>query len=130
MLSAFPDLLNYSLFSPLVLRIALAFFIATFGIARLKKQSDVSELSWLPLPLRKFASYGTLEVIIAIFLILGLFTQVAALISLFVFAMEWRVKKDVVGIWNLERGAFLLAGAVALSLLFVGAGFFAFDLPL
>lgn len=140
MLSAFPDLLTYGLLAPFILRLALAFYMGSIGLENLKRknvgagstpsasESMVPELPWLPY--KKESIYGGFNMIIATLITIGLFTQVAALIAFLVIVLEWRIKKEPGILWQSEHISMLLAGAIAISLLFSGAGFFAFDWPL
>lgn len=141
MLSAFPDLFTYSLFAPFILRLVLAFYIVTIGQTSLKKQnkgvagaapsasdSIVPEIPWIPY--KKETIYGYFNIAIAVLLFIGLFTQVAALIAFLIIVLEWRIKKQPGVLWQAEHISMLLAGAIAISLLFLGAGFFAIDWPL
>lgn len=139
MLSAFPDLFTYGLLAPFILRLALAFYMGTIGLESLKRakstvsgpsasESMVPEIPWIPY--KKESIYGGFNVIVALLLTIGLFTQVAALISFLIIILEWKIKKEPGVLWQSEHVSMLLAGAIAISLLFSGAGFFAFDWPL
>ncbi len=134
MLSVFPEFLNYGLLSPFLLRIALAIFIVFFGIIRFKRQKGAEVSNTAPqvagLNFKKDSMLGIGEFVIGIFLAIGLLTQVAAILSLPILLVEWKERKNVSSRLGLEYSSFILAAAVALSLLFSGAGFFAFDLPL
>lgn len=122
MLSLFPNLLDYALFSPLLLRLVLAFFLTRLAIAHLKKpDTGVRD--------NKKTFYGSFEMGVAFFLAIGLFTQAAALLAIVIVAFHVRFRS--VGTDNESRMlALLFATIVAITLLFTGAGFFAFDLPL
>jgi hypothetical protein len=137
MLSAFPDLFTYGLFAPFVLRLGLAFFVGSLAATNLKNNGEnasaASESIVPKIPgvrYQKKTIYGVFCAILAALLFFGLFSQVAALITLLVIALEWRVKKSAGIMLKPEHMAMVLAAAIAVSILFSGAGFFAFDLPL
>lgn len=148
MLSVFPDLLNFGLFAPFILRLALGFFVGFLAVSRLKKSGrgasgremfggatvgadgEEGTIAKTQISEQRSQAYGILEIIVAVFLIVGLLTQVAALISIFLLLLERQARKSGGREWNLEKSAFVLAVVIAFSLLFIGAGFFAFDLPL
>ena len=117
MLSIFPDLLAFGLFAPFIIRIALAIYALSFAISTGKKasrQKDFSIYLWIRINL---ASIG------GILVFLGIFTQIGALFLGAWAALEAFRNKEA-------RAIYLLALAMALSLVFSGAGFIAFDFPL
>jgi uncharacterized membrane protein YphA (DoxX/SURF4 family) len=120
MLSLFPSFLTYSLFAPFLLRIVLAATILFFAYRNLKTPNA---------PATQKAA-GALEVICAILLIIGLFTQAAALIVAII--MVVRLVKKVQQKAFLTDGVnyYLILLVIALSIIMSGAGRIAFDLPL
>ncbi len=97
--SVFPELFNYSQVSPLILRIFLALCLLTGAK-------------------EKFAKI--IQIICALFLFLGLYTQIAALLTIVVLMAD---KTE-------EKKTKILMIITALSLIFSGPGLFSFDLPL
>lgn len=133
MLSIFPELLNYSFFGIFLVRISLAIFlIFIFKKIILKRNVFVEKLKTIGMPLPNF-TFWTLPILTFISgacILVGLYTQAAALISSFV-CMKLGVidstKNSVLG------NSFLVyfsAFIISVSLLFLGAGAFAFDLPI
>jgi uncharacterized membrane protein YphA (DoxX/SURF4 family) len=134
MLPTFPELLAFSPFAALLLRVALGVIFFQLGYVQcFKKNAD------FPMIYRNImiehgtaAAYvtGGLKILVGICLIIGLFTQVSALIAaiLTVAAIyatsrsETLLKRDVYH--------YVLVFIVALSLIFTGAGSLAIDLPL
>lgn len=116
MVSVFPDLLAFSFLAPFILRVFLGFYFLYFGAKILKTSESVFS------GVRTEHVLGGISLIGGTFVLIGLFTQpaagVLALISLY------ETKKPE------HRVLYLLLFSMALSLLFSGAGFFAFDLPL
>lgn len=109
MLSLFPRLLDLQFYAPLLLRLALGAFFLIHGYPKLFK----AQLRFI----------GLLEFIAGILLIIGLFTQVAALVL--------AIELLIIIVW-FKRGQeldFVLL-IMALTLLVLGPGAWAIDLPL
>ena len=134
MLNPFPELLMYSTFGPLVLRLLLGLIFIDLGILKFKSEKERWLDSFEALGLRPagllMPIYAFLQIVGGLLLILGLWTQVAALafvvfsgVELFV---EWKareiLKRDVV--------FYLFIFVISLSLLVTGAGGYALDIPL
>lgn len=119
MLSIFPSLLAYEQLSPFLIRITLALVLIYWAYQGLKSEQGI----W-----KKVAN--VIEGLVGVLILLGLWTQVAALIA--------AVGLLVCLIGKIRNRAFLTDGVnyvlilfvLAVSLLFSGAGAFAFDLPL
>lgn len=132
MLNPFPELLMLSTLAPLILRVALGVFFVYLGISLWKKRKEVTTLltplfgkSAGGMPGLLLCVHGALGVL----LIIGLYTQIAALI-----AFGISIKLLFVGKFQtlspFGQATYLLLAAIALSLLLSGAGAFAFDIPL
>lgn len=114
MLSIFPELLFLAPFAAFLIRIALAVVFAKSAFARVQK----------PQPLLKV--FGAIDALIAISFFLGMYTQIAALVGTLC-ALVWLSRPE----WNpYPRSTAALVFVMSLSLLVLGAGPFAFDLPL
>ena len=134
MLNPFPELLTYSLLAPFILRITIGFLLVNLGFLKLKKEKSRWEALFETFQIKQKVIatkiLGGIEVIGGLALIAGFYTQIAALafvilggIEVYIeFKEETLLKRDIV--------FYLLMFVIALSLLFSGAGFFAFDLPL
>jgi len=117
MLNPFPELLYLSLLAPFLLRVLLGITFVYFGYERLSKTKTEKGLA-------------VAKVLIGLLLVIGLFTQVASLLALCILGFRL--------VQKIRHKAFLTAGVnyylilfvIALSLLFTGAGAWAFDLPL
>lgn len=116
-LSIFPDLLTFGLIAPLLLRVIAGFIFIHLGYKKVHK----NKYSWI-------IPYA--EIIGGIFLILGLFTQAVALILSFFILYTMYKKIRQPNLHNNSIEFFILLLTVLLSLLFLGAGFFAIDLPI
>ena len=134
MLSVFPDLLAFGLVAPLLLRLSLGVLFLEFGWKKLAGDREKKTAFFETLGLRPGAYYavgfGTLEVVCGLMLIVGLYTQVAALIALAISGSAYALKKKYPEHFKNDRYFFFLLVVISFSLLFSGAGFLAFDLPL
>lgn len=134
MLNPFPELLTYGILAPFLLRIVVGLLFIDLGALKLKGEKTrwlktFEALSLHPAePLLK--GYASLQIIGGVMLVLGFWTQVAALA--FVIStgieiyLEWKeqvlLKRNIV--------FYVLVFTICLSLLLTGAGAFAIDLPL
>lgn len=123
MLSIFPDFLTFGLLAPFILRMVVGFMFINFGMSEIKKTYKSSG------KVQKYTA-PLIKLVLAILLVIGLFTQfVAILLSIIVIGRIYKkTQNDDDGKYPIEF--LLLTLAVLLSLVFLGAGFFAFDLPL
>ena len=134
MLNIFPDLLNYSFFAPLILRVILGLVFVVHGYPKLfggKFGETAGFFESVGIRPAKFWAFivGVVEFFGGIALILGFATQlVALLLAINMLVAIWKVK---------FRGGFangyefdLVLLIIALSLMLTGAGAYAIDLPL
>jgi uncharacterized membrane protein YphA (DoxX/SURF4 family) len=129
MLNIFPNLLTYSLFAPLLLRLALGVFLILTSHKALSEQ----KIPWVNGNKIQNISRGATIVLVVsgIFILIGLFTQVVALLVFIInsatLTYKWRIKKSIS---NNEIALYSFIIIIALSLMVSGAGFYAIDLPL
>ena len=117
MLSIFPDLLTYGLLAPFIIRVALALYALAFAWKITAKAVRQKNFSFWVLARAVPAWIGG-------FLILfGVATQIGAIILVLWTLAELKIGRE-------DRTVSLFALAMALSLLFSGAGFLAFDMSL
>jgi len=109
MLSVFPNLLNWWIVAPVILRAALGLALV-YEVRSFKNGNAV-----IPL----------IKVISGALLLIGLYTQGAALASAVIFLYELGWRRDPAA--NDYR---LMKLAVAVALLFLGPGLFSLDFPL
>ncbi len=145
MLSVFPDLLAFGLLAPLLLRVALGLMFVRFGLHKLgrgraDKSAFFDSMGWKPGNYFAFG-FGIIELATGVLLVVGLYTQIAALITIIILLGALIIKtsplrrpaeeagKHALGIES-GKGFLALLFIISLSLLVSGAGFFAFDLPL
>lgn len=134
MLNPFPELLNYSLLAPFLLRVLLGVIFLDLGLLKFRAERERWIASFETLHIRPadfFAPfYGFLQIVGAALLVLGLWTQVAALMfALFTGAelfVEWRAQS----VLKRDYTFYLMLFVISVALLLTGAGAFAFDIPL
>lgn len=120
MLSAFPPLLSYSQLSPFFLRIGLG-AVLLFWLYRALREPNSST---------KNKALGIFEGIIGLLILIGLWTQVAALVV--IIDLVVRIVNKIMKKAFLTDGVnyYFILLIMALSLIVTGAGWLAFDLPL
>ncbi|MBI4120864.1 MAG: DoxX family membrane protein [Parcubacteria group bacterium] len=117
MLSVFPDLLSFAILAPFIIRIFLGGYFLLSGLYTLRGIYAKEKTFFLPA-----CAIPIMSVIGGALVLLGLYTQPAAILLALLSIYMARDSKN--------RITFLLLTGMALSLLFTGAGAFAFDLPL
>lgn len=134
MLNPFPELLTYSLLAPLVLRLVLGLIFVDLGALKLRGEKSRWVASFDALYLRPadffVVVYGVLQIIGGLLLILGLWTQIAALMFVIFTGIELYIEWSARDILKRDITFYLLLFVISLSLLFTGAGAYAFDIPL
>lgn len=134
MLSIFPTLLTFGLFAPFLLRVALGLVFIRFGwhklgSGRADKTAFFESLGWKPGSYFAFG-FGVIELTAGLLFIVGLYTQLAALVATFIILGTLILKRKTADDIESSTGFLALLLVIALSLLVSGAGFFAFDFPL
>jgi uncharacterized membrane protein YphA (DoxX/SURF4 family) len=128
-----PDLLVFGLLAPFLLRVAVGLMFLNAGIKKLRRRSWMIALFERKnlTPAAVYSSvFGAVEVVSGALLAVGLLTQIASLVTLAVSVFMLYEKSTYPAETPGSRGVFLLLCVISLSLLFSGAGAFAFDLPL
>lgn len=133
-LSVFPELLSYSDLAPFILRVVIGFIFIELGLLKFKGEKERWLASFDTLGLRPadffVPLYGFLQVAGGFLLIIGLWTQAAALAFVVLTGIELYVEWKAKEILKRDMIFYLLLFVIALSLLFSGAGAFALDIPL
>lgn len=134
MLNTFPELLNYSLLAPTLLRLILAFVLITVGIDTITKKRSLFASYFISreFPLANLLpwKFGISEIILGLFFFFGFFTQVASLIAIYILLSLFFIENRAEKILPHNSTFYLIMIVIAISLLFSGAGAFAVDLPL
>ncbi len=131
MLNPFPSLLTYSFFAPTVLRIIAACVVLMLARLHWKKQNEIKSLlapivgnfalslAWLLI---------AIETVTGLALLIGYGTQIAAIVGALLALKSLIIRPR--SLQPLSHSAGWLLLSVCLSLVFLGAGAFAFDIPL
>ncbi len=133
MLNPFPHLLVYSFFAPTLLRIAVACVFAYLAVFHFRHRREVaSEVSMLSagVAIWIIGLYIAIEAMTALGLFLGYDTQIAALVGAILSLKLLLLRPSLRHVAPLSRLTYALVGVICLSLLVLGAGAVAFDLPL
>jgi len=122
MLSLFPELLNYSALAPVLLRLALGGTFLLYGL------SELIRPHYLPPVLARII--GVWEALIGSFIIIGLFTQVVSLLAILELLGYLAIRLKNKERMPIPVDYLLVMLAIAISLLLLGPGLWAIDLPL
>lgn len=127
MASIFPVLFDFSIFAVFLLRITTSLFFLTFGLrlmraARLfpEKRTVVKVVGFL---------YGSLNLLVAILLLVGMYTQIAAILGVLLAGLTLAQNITSPSTKSSQQVQLLLF-VLCLSLLFLGPGWLAVDIPL
>ena len=121
-LSIFPSLLAYQQAGPLIIRAVLGLTLVYFGYEKIKGRGQSSGSNSLV--------YGITEIVIAAFLLIGLYTQLAALLNALILIIKLAIKAREGKLLTDGVNYYILLLAMCISLMVTGAGFWALDLPL
>jgi uncharacterized membrane protein YphA (DoxX/SURF4 family) len=121
-LSLFPILLSYQQLSPFIIRVVLGITLAYFGYNKILRKGQSSGSN--------STTYGWVEIVIAVFLIIGLWTQLAALLNAIILVIKLGFKIKEKKFLSGGINYYILLLTMAISLIFTGAGAFAIDYPL
>ncbi|MBI4155647.1 MAG: hypothetical protein HY507_00255 [Candidatus Zambryskibacteria bacterium] len=114
-LTIFPALLTFGLIAPLLLRLSVGILRLFAGYARYHK---------------KFRWLSIFYAISSLLLIIGLYTQIAAIVAILLIIFDYYTEKKSGKISREQNLLTILMLIILISLLFTGPGFLAFDLPL
>ncbi len=119
MLSLFPSLLTYEQVAPFLLRLTLGAVFIYWSYKHLKVRTNSKKMT-----------LGILDGIAGILLVIGLYTQLVALVTavMLLFGLFGKVQGKSLFTDGVNYYVILLV--ISLSLLLMGAGVFSFDLPL
>ena len=115
MLSLLPQLFFYQIVAFAVLRLAVSVVGFLAGAARYKKS-----YRWT----------SVLYFAVSVFLLLGLYTQVVALVGIVLVCFSWWADKKIAPLSAEQKILRMLIIVILISLLFTGPGLLAIDKPL
>lgn len=134
MLNPFPGLLTYALVAPFILRVVLGYIFLNLGFLKLTKEKSrwnvfFESIRFNPAPFYT-ALFGFIEVVGGTLFIVGFEIQILALGFGLITLAELFIENKEPSLLKRDLVFYLFVFAITISLLFSGAGFFAFDLPL
>jgi uncharacterized membrane protein YphA (DoxX/SURF4 family) len=114
-LSLLPQLLTFQLIAPFLLRVAAAVVGLAVAGARYKKPYKWAAVFYAA---------------VSVLLLIGLYTQVAALVGIVLVCFDWWADKKIAPLSAEQKTLRIIIIVILVSLLFTGPGFWAMDLPL
>ncbi len=122
MVTPFPDLLTFSLLAPFIIRVFLGIYFILWGWSAVRRSFNDGATAPLQRPSWATRTIAFLGIVAGLLTLFGFLTQIGAIALMALSAYFGRHTEN--------RATFVLLFGMALSLLFSGAGFLAFDLPL
>ena len=119
MFSIFPSLLSYQMLAPLLIRLTLGAIFVYWTYKTLKSRPNTNK-----------KAIAVIEGVTGLLLIIGLWTQVAALIITIDLIIRLYQKSQKRALLTDGVNYYFILLILALSLMFTGAGFVAIDWPL
>lgn len=120
--------------APVVLRVVLGLIFLDLGILKLRTEKSrwIDSFETLGVrPSELFVSlYATLQMVGGVMLIIGVWTQAAALAFVIFTSIELYIEMKVKEVLKRDLVFYLLLFVISLSLLLSGAGSYAIDIPL
>jgi uncharacterized membrane protein YphA (DoxX/SURF4 family) len=134
MLSIFPELLGFSFIGATIVRISVGLVLLYIGLMTtgVKKISYTTEMKVRNYPLFNLLPFifGVVEIVTGVFLIAGFLTQLMALIGIYIFINLIFIEKHIGRVFDYPNLFYISMILVSFSILFLGPGILAFDLPL
>ena len=119
MLSLFPALFAYEQIAPFIIRVVLGGTLLYFGYQKAKKHGSSSGSNT--------TLYGIAEIVIGIFLVIGLYTQLAALLNAAILVIKLGFKAREGKLFSDGINYYVLLLTLAVALIFLGPGFWGID---
>jgi len=133
-LNTFPTLLTFGIFAPLILRVILGFIVINLGYLKLTSEKNAWQQLFETInihPSRIFVKVlSYIEIIGGLMLIAGAYTQLTAMVFAVLFFCEAVLEYRDPVLEKRNLTFYILIFGIALSLIFLGAGALAIDLPL
>lgn len=134
MLNPFPELLALSTLAPFILRAVVGIIFIDLGILKFRSEKLRWIASFETLNLRPadllLPLYALIQIAAGALLVIGLWTQVAALVLAISTGVELYVELKAREILKRDLVFYVLVFAIVISLLLSGAGKYAMDIPL
>lgn len=134
MLNLFPGLLSYAMLGPFILRLVLGLIVIDLGFLKFKGERKRWLTTFEAMHLRPAELFVTLYALVQIagglLLLIGLWTQGVAIVFAILTFSELYVEWSSATLMKRDFTFYLLMFVISLSLVFTGAGAYAFDIPL
>ena len=118
MLSLFPTLLGYEMIAPFILRLTLGGIFILWAYRKVKHRKSSED-----------TLMACLELVVGVLLVIGLYTQLAAIVSSLILLNRLVYKVKTKTFFTDGVNYYFIVLVISLSLLVTGPGAFAFDLP-
>ncbi|OGD68075.1 hypothetical protein A2996_02495 [Candidatus Campbellbacteria bacterium RIFCSPLOWO2_01_FULL_34_15] len=134
MLNTFPNLLILGLIAPTILRITAGLLFARFGLLKLTKDRQSKIVFFETIGLRPAVFWlwtvALIEIISGLFIFVGFLTQISSIVAGIIMFISIVIKIVKPKALPNTLDFYILFFVVFISLIFSGAGLFAFDMPL
>ncbi len=134
MLNPFPELLNYSLLGPFILRVLIGLVFIDLGFLKFRSEKERWLNSFEALGLRPtdlfLALYALIQLIGGLLFLIGLWTQIVALVFAILSGIELYIEWQMREVLKRDIIFYLFIFIISVSLLLTGAGAYAIDIPL
>ena len=133
-LNTFPNLLTFGMLAPFILRVVLGFILINLGSLKLGKEQsawqELFEVINVHPAIFFVKTIAYIEMVGGLMLIVGAYTQLVSIIFTTLFFCEAILEYREPTLERRNLTFYILMFTISLSLIFLGAGAFAFDLPL
>lgn len=130
----FPDLFSFAIIAPFILRVAVGLIFMNLGSLKLGKERRgwIEAFHLLKITPAGFFTtlLGIIEAVGGFLLVIGAYTQAAALILGIIALCELLIEYKEESILKRDFVFYLLLTVICASLLLTGAGIFAVDIPM
>jgi len=129
--NVFPELLDYSLLAPLIMRVILGLVLLNLGWLKMHKEKNGWVMFMRAMNFKRareiVTTFGLLEFAGGLMLIVGIYTQPVALAFILLGGIQLFIESKEESLLRRDFVFYLLMTAIATSLLLTGAGLYAVD---
>ncbi|HVU79974.1 MAG TPA: DoxX family membrane protein [Candidatus Paceibacterota bacterium] len=127
-----PQLLDFRIFAPTILRLALALLFIYAGYRHWKMREETAKIVFPVVGQGEWVAWvaAAFHAAVGLMLFFGYYTQIAALLGILGSLKAFFFARKYPAVFFFSRSTYVLILAICLSLMLSGAGRLAFDLPL